>query len=307
MPRNPIEARSVLIITAENGGKEMDRVSRFGWGRLLLAGCLALAAVRGASLWGAAVQNTPADAQESAATDGTSTSSKPDMQEVIRRFAEKESEFRRARDNYTYRQIVKVQELSPEGDLGGTYQVDSDVIFTPQGTRTEKVVYAPVSTLRKISISPEDERDLKSIQPFVLTAEELPKYNIQYQGRQNVDELSTFVFRVGPRQLVKGERYFEGMVWVDDHDYQIVKSYGKAVPDIRKNGQENLFPRFETYRQQIDGKYWFPTWTSADDTLYFANGPQRIRMLVRYDNYRQFKSETVITYGEEADQPPQVK
>jgi len=204
------------------------------------------------------------------------------------------------------RGIEMVQELSPDGEPGGTYQIESDVIFTPQGSRTEKVVYAPLSTLRKISISPEDERDLKSIQPFVLTTEDLPKYNIQYQGRQQVDDLAAFVFRVGPKQLERGERYFEGLVWVDDRDYQIVKSYGKAVPDIRKNGQENLFPRFETYRQQIDGKYWFPTWTGADDTLYFANGPQRIRMLVRYENYKQFKSETTITYGDEAEQPPQL-
>ena len=231
----------------------------------------------------------------------------PDTQEIIRRFAAKEEEFRKARDNYTYRQIIKVQELSPEGDVGGTYEVDSDIIFTPQGQRIEKVAYAPVPTLRKISVSPEDERDLRSIQPFVLTTDDLPKYNIQYQGRQKVDELSTYVFKVGPKKLEKGERYFEGLVWVDDRDFQIVKTYGKAVPDIRKNGQENLFPRFETYREQIDGKYWFPTWTGADDTLYFSTGSQRIRMIVRYENYKQFKSETKITYGDEADQPPQTK
>jgi hypothetical protein len=282
--------------------KHGSLISSHGFAFLGNMAMLGLAAV---SLW-AGPQNSPAELDESSAASAEAADSAPDMQEVIRQFAEKESEFRRARDNYTYRQVVKVQELSPEGDPGGTYQIESDVIFTPQGTRTEKVVYAPLSTLRKISISPEDERDLKSVQPFVLTTEELPKYNVQYQGRQKVDELSTYVFRVGPKEIKPGERYFEGMVWVDDHDYQIVKTYGKAVPDIRKNGQENLFPRFETYREQIDGKYWFPTWTSADDTLYFSNGPQRIRMLVRYENYKQFKTETTITYGDEADQPPEL-
>src|SRR5581483_7631048 len=101
------------------------------------------------------------------------------------------------------------------------------------------------------------------------------------------------------------ERYFEGLVWVDDRDYQIVKTYGKPVPDIRGKN-ENLFPRFETYREQIDGKYWFPTWTGADDTLYFSSGPQRIRIIVKYENYKQFKSQSTITYGGEADQPPQL-
>ena len=273
--------------------------------RFLMAGSMALLSVVATTLWAGPLQNPAGEAEDAVAAASESEISTPDMQEVIRRFAEKESEFRRARDNYTYRQIVKVQELSPDGEPGGTYQIESDVVFTPQGTRTEKVVYAPLATLRRIGITPEDERDLKSIQPFVLTTEDLPKYNVQYQGRQKVDELDTLVFRVGPKELKPGERYFEGMIWVDDRDYQIVKTYGKAVPD-RRGKNENLAPRFETYRQQIDGKYWFPTWTGADDTLYFANGPQRIRMLVRYENYKQFKTQTTITYGDEAEQPPQL-
>ena len=113
--------------------------------------------------------------------------------------------------------------------------------------------------------------------------------------------MTTFVFKVGPKTLEKGQRYFEGQIWVDDRDYQIVKTYGKSVPDIRsKKGDENLFPRFETYREQIDGKYWFPTWTGADDTLQFTSGPVRIRIIIRYENYKQFKSNVKITYGEEA-------
>jgi hypothetical protein len=280
------------------------------WSRargLTLAASLALLTLPQSSIRAAAQQISPTDVQPATAPPDSVTAPAPDIPDVIRRFAAKEEEFRKARDNYTYRQIVKVMELSEDGDVGGTYQIDADIIFTPQGTRTEKVVFAPMPTLRHISMSPEDERDLKSIQPFVLTTADIPKYNIKYQGRQKVDEISTYVFNVSPKTLEKGERYFEGMIWVDDRDYQIVKTYGKAVPDIRKGGQENLFPRFETYRTQVDGKYWFPTWTGADDTLYFASGPQRIRMIVRYEDYKQFKSTTTITYGSEADKPPEIK
>ena len=250
-----------------------------------------------------------AESQESAEPPAAAASStpRPDTDEIIRRFAAKEKEFKIARDNYTYRQIVKVDELNDDGNVVGTYQLNADIIFTPQGRRTEKVVFAPISTLRGFGMTPEDERDLRSIQPFVLTTDELPKYNIQYQGRQKVDELDTYVFKVAPKRLEKGERYFEGMVWVDQEDYQIVKTYGKAVPDIRQGKQENLFPRFETYRERIDGKYWFPTWTGAEDTLYFSSGPKKIRMLVRYENYKQFKSETKITFGDEVDTPPQIQ
>jgi len=246
----------------------------------------------------ARAQQEPAPAPETEASPASRPET-PNIQEIIRKFAEKEKEFRAARDNYTYRQIVKVQELSPEGRVTGTYQMESDIIFTPQGERIEKVAYAPLSTLQGISISPEDERDLRSVQPFVLTTEDLPKYNIEYKGRQKVDELDTYVFMVGPKVMEKGQRYFQGQIWVDDRDFQIVKTYGKAVPDIRRKGQENLFPRFETYREQIDGKYWFPTWTGADDTLYFSTGSKRIRMLVQYKNYKQFRSTIKVTYGDE--------
>ena len=270
--------------------------------KLFLYGCVAASL-----LFRAGAQQKGADSpRESPAAKGVEgvapDSNTPDTQEIIRRFAAKEKEFKAARDNYTYRQIVKVEELGMNGDVGGTYQLEEDVIFTPSGERVEKVVYAPMSTLNHISMSPEDEKDLRSIQPFVLTTDDLHKYDIQYQGRQKVDEVTTFVFRVGPKTLEKGQRYFEGQIWVDDRDFQIVKSYGKAVPDIRKKGQENLFPRFETYRGQIDGKYWFPIWTGADDTLHFSTGAQRIRMIVRYENYKRFRSDTKVTYGDEVPQ-----
>ena len=229
-------------------------------------------------------------------------------EEIIRRFAAKEKEFQIARGNYTYRQTVKVQELDDNGRMRGSFEMVSDIIFTPKGKRIERVVYAPVSTLRRISISPEDERDLREIQPFVLTSDDIHKYNLRHLGRQRVDEIDTYVFFVKPKKIKKGERYFEGQIWVDDRDLQIVKTYGKAVPDIRgKKGQENLFPRFETYREQIDGKYWFPTYTRADDTLHFQTGPQRIRMIVRYQDYKQFRSQIKVTFegvDEPKSQPP---
>jgi hypothetical protein len=267
--------------------------------RVVLAGA-SLVLLNGA-LSAAAQQRTASASQPSASAD------RPDIQQVIRSFAEREKEFRDARANYSYHQVVKVQTLTPEGDVTGTYQMESDIIFTPSGDRIERVTYAPLSTLKGVSLSPEDERDLRSVQPFVLTSDDLHKYNIEYMGRQKVDELDTFVFMVGPKRIEKGERYFQGQIWVDDRDLQIVKTYGKAVPDIRGGrGGENLFPRFETYREQIDGKYWFPTWTGADDTLYFSSGSQRIRMLVRYENYKQFGSEVKVTFGDEvpSDQVP---
>lgn len=216
-------------------------------------------------------------------------------EEIIQRFAAKEKEFKEAREQYTYRQDARVQTL--EGSrVDGEYRMVIDITFDQQGRRVENVVLAPQNTLRRIGVTREDQDDLEKRLPFVLTSDEIPDYEIDYAGQQRVDELSTYVFDIRPRRIEKGRRYFEGRIWVDDLDFQIVKTYGKSVPDIRKRSEENLFPRFTTWREQIDGKYWFPTYTRADDTLHFSNNDVRIRMIVKYTDYKRFGSNVRITY-----------
>ena len=220
------------------------------------------------------------------------------IQEIIQKFAAKETEFARARENYTYRQSARLQELDEFGAVRGRWEMVSDIIFSAAGKRTERVVHAPVQTLRNLVLTPEDEQDLRSVQPFVLTSTELDQYWIRYLGKQNADQIPCYVFAVKPKKLESGLRYFQGEIWVDDRDLQIVKTYGRGV-GLQKRSSDNQFPKFETYREQIDGKYWFPTYTQADDVLYFKGGlAQRIRMVIRYEDYKQFKSETQIKYGE---------
>jgi len=221
------------------------------------------------------------------------------VDEIVRQFAARETEFGIARNNYTYRQDVTVQELDANDRVRGEYRMVSDILFEDGGRRrTEKIVYAPPETLDRIQLTPQDLEDIRSIQPFVLTTDELPLYDVEYQGKQQVDEIDCYVFEVSPKVMEEGERYFEGTIWVDDLDLQIVKTYGKAVPDLFKDGQENLFPRFETYRQQIDGEYWFPTYTRAVDTLNFRSGPVRIRQIIRYEDYQQFGANVTLTFGD---------
>jgi hypothetical protein len=223
-------------------------------------------------------------------------------EEIIRRFAAKETEFQQARDQYTYRQDVTVK--TPEDD--GEYHEIFDVLFNDQGKRLENVVFAPQSSLSRIQMSPEDLDDIRHRLPFVLTAQEVPEYQILYVGQQQEDELHCYVFDIAPKEIVGKKRYFQGRIWVDDRDFQIVKTFGKTVPDIRKKrGQENLFPKFTTWREQIDGKYWFPTYTKADDTLHFSNGDVQIREIVKYSDYKRFGSNVKITYeGQEVQKAP---
>jgi hypothetical protein len=211
------------------------------------------------------------------------------VDQIIQRFAQREAEFKIERDNFTYVQTFVVQTIDDNGQPDGEYRMTSDITFTTGGQRYENITYAPPPTLQRISLSEQDLADLKSVQPFVLTTGELPKYDVTYVGREQVDEIGTYVFDVAPKKLEKNQRYFQGRVWVDDKDLEIVKSDGKAVPDIRKHGDENVFPRFATYRENIEGHYWFPTYTRADDTLHFSSGDVHIRMTVHYSDYIRFR------------------
>ena len=226
--------------------------------------------------------------------------------EIIKKFAAKEAEFARARENYTYRQTVKIQTLTDSGAVDGRYEIVEDIIFSSDGKRTEKVVRAPVSTLTRLMLTPEDLEDLRNVQPFVLTTNEIPLYDIRYLGPQKADEIPCYVFAVKPKRMEKGRRYFEGQIWVDDRDFQIVKTYGKAVGMLRR-GEDQQFPKFETLREQIDGKYWFPVYTDADDTLHFQAGPIKMRMIVKYEDYKQFKSDVNVQFGSPVDENKEQK
>ncbi len=219
-------------------------------------------------------------------------------QDIIQKFAAKEKEFKIARENYAYRQSLTVQTL--DGDtVNGEFKEVEDVTFDDSGHRLEHVVFAPQSSLVGIIMTKEDYDDIRNRMPFVLTSDEIPEYQILYVGKQKIDEIGTYVFDIAPKQIEKNKRYFQGRIWVDDRDFQIVKTYGKNVPDLgtkKRGGQENLFPNFTTWRDQVDGKYWFPVYTKVDDTLHFSTGDIHIKQIVKYTDYKRFGAKSKITY-----------
>jgi hypothetical protein len=249
--------------------------------------------------------------------DLTQPSTPPD--EIIKKFAAKESEFREALNHYTYRRYARVQTLDDDNKVDGEwYQVD-DVTFDPTGRRMEKTVYAPENTLQRVSMSPSDLQDIQKGYPFVLTTEEIALYNVKYVGKQKVDEVDCFVFDVSPKQIEKNKRYFLGRIWVDATDLQIVVTNGRMVPDDTRKNNEDLHPPFMTWRQQIDGHYWFPVYTKGEGILHFKGGSYtmsqdvHIRDTIKYSDYKQFGSTIKIIYdgqditqsGQPANQPGQ--
>jgi hypothetical protein len=226
-----------------------------------------------------------------------------DIAQIIRAFTAKETEFRQALSEYAFNRDASIQTIGMGGQVTGEYRRVSQFVFTDQNERFEKITFFPMPTLTELTFTKEDLEDLGGVQPFALEASKIDRYNFNYIGKERVDELDTYVFDVAPKVLPKkvSERFFEGRIWVDDQDLQIVKVRGRGVPQ-----GDQRFPVFETYRQQIDGRYWFPTYTSADDELVFPKGQTvHIRMLVRYTDYKRFSSKVkVIEIDEAPDATP---
>lgn len=215
--------------------------------------------------------------------------------DLARKVAQREAESEAERGNYLYRQSVTVQEFGSRGQLGGEYREVREVIFSPSGERTEKLVGSPRSSLKRLKLTEEDFADMRDIQPMLLTPDRLFLYETTQKGEETVDDIACWVLQVRPRQILYGQRLFEGIFWVDQRDYSIIRSEGRAVPQIRSTtpGKENLFPYFTTVRQKV-GEHWFPVLTQGDDTLEFSTGALRMRLTIRYMDYKKFGAESTI-------------
>ncbi len=232
------------------------------------------------------------------------------VDQLIQKFGEREAAFAKARDQYTFRQTVRVQTISDvTGKPDGEYQEVTDIVFDDSDHRSERVVFAPQNTLTRLIMSQSDFDDIAHRLPFVLTTPELPQYDIFYLGRQRVDEIDTYVFDVKPKELVKGKRYYKGRIWIDQQDYEIVLINGKSVPDDVRPNHADLSPPYTTYYSEVDGGNWFPVYTKADGILHFPaqNGALaedvRIRYFVKYEDYKRFHAKSRIIYNGE-DLPP---
>lgn len=225
-----------------------------------------------------------------------------DLDRIINTFTAKESQFRKALNEYSFKRDAVLQSLGMGGQITGEYHRVSYFTFDDSGNRFEKISYFPMPSFG--AVTQEDLDDLGGIQPFALEPSKIPQYDFKYVGREKIDELNLYVFDVSPKVMPDAkktkERFFKGRVWVEDQDFQIVKTKGKGVPETKIN----KFPTVETYREQIDGRYWFPTYSYADEELIFDNGEAlHVRMQVRYSDFVKARAKVKIIEIENPDAP----
>ncbi len=226
------------------------------------------------------------------ATVACSAEPPPDL---MKRVVARETLNEAARQHYMYRQTVTVEDLDRHGARLGQYREVRDIIFSPDGTRTEQAVEKASDTLKRLKITDEDLRDIREVQPVLITSENAFIYENKFRGEETLNGIACWVLQIRPRQILAGQRLFDGLIWVAQSEDSIVQLEGQAVPQIISTKSENLFPHFTTIRDKVGGN-WFPVTTYGDDTLYFRTGPQRIRLIIRYANYRRFGAETNVEY-----------
>lgn len=226
--------------------------------------------------------------------NGSGSMSPANVDHIIQAFTAKEAEFRRALNSYSFKRDALLQTIGMGGQVTGEYHRISMFTFDDQGNRYEKISFFPMSTMPEVT--KEDIEDLGGVEPFALEPSKIGKYNIRYAGKERIDELDLFIFDVEPKVMPDSknpkDRLFKGRIWVDDQDLQIVKTKGKGVPETKIN----KFPTVETYREHIDGRFWFPTYSYADEELIFDNGTSlHIRMRVRYTDFTPTRATLKVT------------
>jgi len=209
---------------------------------------------------------------------------------IIQKFAANEDAMKQQFDTYDYTQTIRIDELA---DPGGKFSLTGEVYTRPDGQRYMRVDKQPEATLKVEKYTLEDVRTISSLPLFLLTSQEIANYNFKYVGHEKLDQLNTYIFQVKPKMLSRKRRFFEGVIWVDDQDFAIVKSYGKLVSELSGNGTALPFTMFETYRENVQGKYWLPTYTRSDDVI---KGPDDqevpVRLIIRSTEFRPHNAES---------------
>jgi len=208
--------------------------------------------------------------------------------EIIKHFAQKEEEYLLSRTRYTYKKTIRIQEFGADGQPSGEFVLVTQPARDVEGKSFEKVVERPRSTLQHVYLRSEDLEGLQHIPAFPLTASQLAKYDLKYLGKEQVDEVDCYIFQAKPKMVERIKAYFDGIVWVDAKYLEVVKTYGKWVTDQgdMHSVAEVPFSLFETYRENVDGKYWFPSYSRSDDTLNLKGLEIPVRIVIKWTEFK---------------------
>jgi hypothetical protein len=208
--------------------------------------------------------------------------------EIIKEFAAKEEKFLRARVQYGYKKSIKLTEFGRDGQPSGEYQLTVQMVLDSEGKPYEKVVSQQESTLHALTLTPDNVKMIGHLPAYPLISQQLAKYELRYVGTEKVDEIDCYIIDAKPKLLERAQALFQGVVWVDKQYLEVVKTYGKWVTDLGdQHAPELPFTNFETYRENVEGKYWFPNYARSDEYLHFKDsGDIPVRLVIKWTDFK---------------------
>ena len=227
--------------------------------------------------------------------------------QIISAFTKKEDLYQAERPLYAYRRTIRIQEFGPDGHQSGEFNATYQAARSANGQLYEKAVAAPESSLQYLQFEPEDVHYLGGIPAYPLTTDQLSKYDVQFLGTEKVDEIDCYIFQVHPKTLDRKHPLFDGVVWVDLKYLEVVKTYGKWTTDLGPVRPGNLpFSIFETYRENVEGKYWFPNYSRSEDVYKLKDREINVRVTIKWMDFKPFPA-TPIPPSSQPPPPPPTK
>ena len=204
-------------------------------------------------------------------------------QEIIQRFAANEDVMRKAFDTYTYTQTVRFEEETNPAQIltasGDTYFKDDQRYWSVTKETKPKMLMTHYTL--------QDVMAFTQLPYFFLSTADIANYNFLYAGEQQLDQINTYVFQVKPKVLSRRQRFFEGVIWVDDHDLAVVRSWGKFELEVEPSNEVRPFTMFETYRENFEDKYWLPTYTTSDGEATEDDGTKLpVKLVIRDTDFK---------------------
>lgn len=173
-----------------------------------------------------------------------------------------------------------------DDNVTGSVTIHAQVYLKPNGEPYERILNTSTNTLQYLHLTSQDLQVLADMPHFPLAGDAATEYNFTYKGTEKLDTLETYAFQVDPKAMQPGHYYFSGIVWVDNQDLAIVKSYGEFVSTQPRSPNALPFSYYETYRDNTEGKYWFPSYIRSEDVITKNQAELPIRLIIRASDFQ---------------------
>ena len=238
---------------------------------------------------------TPQPSGTEAQTPSPARRESPEFTRVVNMIIARESQSVRNLRIYSPRAETYIQEMRPDPELGAVPINDHYFLgrmdfsrgiavrsFLPQAgfrTRLVKDLTREITRLYSLHYQP-----LAFAYTIVMDTSRFDRqhYDFEFVRREFLGDIRCVVFDVKPKPHA-GVGLFEGRIWAEDQDYNIVRFNGTYAPAPRFSS----YFHFDSWRQNVQPGIWLPVYVYSEesDLRYSQNRILRFRAQTRLWGY----------------------